>query len=697
MSWSLAFDPLFPLWQLAAAGALALALVLFALWRRQPGALLRALALALLLAALGKPSIVAEDRTPLKSVVAIVADRSASQSIGSRTDDTDATVKALVDRLKRQPGIEVRQVDAGGTDTGKGTLLFSDIARTFSDVPPERIAGVIAVTDGEVHDIPRDKAALGFDAPIHALITGNADEFDRRVVLVSVPKFGLVKSRQTLSFRVDQQGPVRQGLPDGDMVDVTVRRDGDVIATLQLAPGQVGSVDVDITHAGHNIFEISAPVLPGELSPVNNSEVAIVEGIRENLRVLLVSGEPHAGERTWRNLLKSDASVDLVHFTILRPPEKQDGTPINELSLIAFPTRELFDEKIKQFDLIIFDRYQKRGVLPLIYFDNIARYVAEGGAFLMAAGPDPLNPDTVYDSPLAPILPVIPDGNVLEQPFVPTVSPLGLRHPVTRDLPGGTANPPAWSRWFRQIEADGDRGDRIMTGLDGKPLLVLSHEGEGRVAMLLSDQVWLWARGFEGGGPHVELLRNLAHWLMKEPDLEEESLRIHGEDGNLVIERQTLKDKVSPVTVTYPNAAKAVAANLHEAAPGLYRATLPAPDLGLYKATDGTLSALAHIGPVDPREFQSLISTPEPLTPLATETGGSVHRLREHADDPLQVPSVIVESGTATTHAGSDWIGLKTTDAYEVAGVRKTDLFVGLASLAVLLLAIGGLWWREGK
>ena len=98
-----------------------------------------------------------------------------------------------------------------------------------------------------------------------------------------------------------------------------------------------------------------------------------INGVRDRLRVLLVSGEPHAGERTWRNLLKSDASVDLVHFTILRPPEKQDGVPVDELSLIAFPTRELFIEKIEDFDLIIFDRYRRRGILPSLYLENIAQ------------------------------------------------------------------------------------------------------------------------------------------------------------------------------------------------------------------------------------------------------------------------------------------------------------------------------------
>ena len=135
-----------------------------------------------------------------------------------------------------------------------------------------------------------------------------------------------------------------------------------------------------------------------------------IDGVRDKLRVLLVSGEPHAGERTWRNLLKSDASVDLVHFTILRPPEKQDGTPINELSLIAFPTRELFQQKIKEFHLIIFDRYARQGVLPIIYFDNIARYVQEGGAVLVAAGPDYASPTSIWRTPLEQILPAEPSG-----------------------------------------------------------------------------------------------------------------------------------------------------------------------------------------------------------------------------------------------------------------------------------------------
>jgi hypothetical protein len=387
--------------------------------------------------------------------------------------------------------------------------------------------------------------------------------------------------------------------------------------------------------------------------------------------------------------------VDLVHFTILRPPEKQDGTPINELSLIAFPTRELFATKIDEFDLIIFDRYQRRGVLPLIYFDNIARYVAEGGAVLIAAGPDAAGDDSVYDTPLAPTLPARPTGGTLEVPYKAVVSDEGKRHPVTRDLPGDEAETPSWSRWFRLVEADAERGSTVMDGPDGRPLLVLSHEGEGRVAMLLSDHVWLWARGFEGGGPHVPLLRRRAHWLMKEPDLEEEALRLSADEGDLVVERQTLADTAAEVTLTLPDgSARSLA--LEEAEPGLFRARIEDAPLGLWRATDGDLTALAHVGPTDPKEWRTLISTTSVLEPIADATRGSVQRLREAAGDAIELPRLVPQRG-GTDFGGDGWIGLDMSDAYEVTGIDRTRLMAGFLGLALLLTVLGATWWREGR
>ena len=305
-------------------------------------------------------------------------------------------------------------------------------------------------------------------------------------------------------------------------------------------------LEIDIPNAGRNIVELSIEAAEGEITDTNNRAIAMLDGIRENLRVLLVSGEPHAGERTWRNLLKSDASVDLVHFTILRPPEKQDGTPINELSLIAFPTRELFVEKIDDFDLIIFDRYQHRDVLPILYYDNIAEYVENGGALLIAAGPEYAGEQSIAHTPLMSALPAVPTGEIIDEAFYPRLTEMGQRHPVTRGLEGSAREPPHWSRWFRLVGIERPEGEVVMKGPDERPLLLLDRKGEGRVGMLLSDHGWLWARGYEGGGPHVALYRRIAHWLMKEPELEEERLTANGRGMMLDVIRQTMQDDPGP-------------------------------------------------------------------------------------------------------------------------------------------------------
>src|ERR1700759_5289382 len=483
MQYGIAFTPLVPtpvLW-LAVAAIVVIACLL--LLGRARGAAVRVTALALILLALANPSFTREEREPLSSVAAVVVDKSPSQGFGERARETEQAREALVNSLKQIKGLEVRVVDAGQADgETDGTKLFGALSSALSDVPTDRVAGAFMITDGRVHDIPASAAALGFTAPVHALVTGRKDERDRRVAISAAPRFGIVGQVQTITYRLDDQGV------SGERAKVVVRRDGEVINERTLLSGQTANIDIDIKHAGPNIVEIEASPLQNELTLVNNRAVVAIDGVRDKLRVLLVSGEPHAGERTWRNLLKSDASVDLVHFKILRPPEKQDGTPINELSLIAFPTRELFQQKIKEFNLIIFDPYPRQGVLPIIYFDNIARYVQEGGAVLVAAGPDYASPTSIWRTPLEQILPAEPSGQTIEVPFYAQLSDAGRRHPVTRGLVGADTNPPHWSRWFRLVDTRvGNSGTAIMEGPDKKPLLVLAREGEGRVGLLLSD------------------------------------------------------------------------------------------------------------------------------------------------------------------------------------------------------------------
>jgi hypothetical protein len=688
VNFGISFSPLVPVEYVWAAAALATAIAVLLLVSRGRGAVLRAGALALLVLALANPSLTREDRDPLSSVAVVVVDKSPSQNFGERAAQTEAARAAITQRLGRIPGIEMRVVEAGQADgETDGTRLFSALNATLADVPPDRVAGAVFITDGRVHDVPADAAALGFGAPVHALITGTANERDRRVALIAAPRFGIVGQSQTISFKVEDEG-VRAG-----PAEVKISRDGELIDRRVVTPGQQVDIQVQIPHAGQNIVEIEAAPIEGELTQVNNRAVVSIDGVRDKLRVLLVSGEPHAGERTWRNLLKSDANVDLVHFTILRPPEKQDGTPINELSLIAFPTRELFQQKINDFQLIIFDRYARQGVLPIIYFDNIAKYVRNGGAVLVAAGPDYAGPTSLWRTPLDAILPAEPNGHVTEEAFHARLTAPGMRHPVTRGLEGSDQDPPHWSRFFRVVDSKATSGTTVMKGVDDQPLLVLSREGEGRVALVLSDQIWLWARGYEGGGPHIDLLRRLSHWLMKQPDLEEEALRLLVHGREIMVQRQTMADTAGPVIVTSPSGATQNLV-LDQAEPGVYRKTIDATELGLWRATDGKLTALVNVGPANPREFSEVTSTTAVMAPLTNATGGDSRRLVEGS--AMNVPR-IVGVRSSDTFKGDDWIGLKLREASVVRGIGVLPMFAGLLGLLLLVGSLALTWAREGR
>jgi hypothetical protein len=684
---TLSFSPLVPVWAIVALGIALVLVSLAAVLTRGGVAFLRALALALVLGALAGPSLVQEERDPVRSVVAVVIDRSTSQTLGDRSEMTTRLREEAERRLSALPDIETRFIDAGDGEGDDGTRLFTALSRGLADVPPDRLAGVLMVTDGVVHDMPASAAELGIRGPLHALITGRPNERDRRIALLEAPRFGIVGKDLTIRAEVTERGGT-------GAATVTVRRDGQQVLRQNVRTGAPFTLTVRVDHGGPNVVEIEADQLPGELTPVNNRAVVTIEGIREKLRVLLVSGEPHPGERTWRNLLKSDANVDLVHFTILRPPEKQDGTPINELSLIAFPTRELFQQKIKEFDLIIFDRYANQSVLPLTYFDNIVRYVREGGALLIAAGPEYAGAGSLARTRLSSILPGQPDGRILETPFKPQITDAGKRHPVARDLPGSETDPPAWGEWLRTVGADIRTGTSVMAGSANAPLLVLNREDKGRVALLLSDHAWLWARGYNDGGPHLDLLRRLAHWLMKEPALEEEALRASVAGRLIRLERQTIGQDPGPVTVLSPSGRELRVAT-GEARPGLFTAEIRAEELGLYTLRSGDLVAFASVGPANSRELSDVFSDPEHLRPLAEATGGSSRRVAD-ATGAATLPRIqIVRSNTRLY--GSDWIGIRPSEAATVRGVRVFPLGLGFLGLAVLVGAVLLAWVVEGR
>lgn len=685
---TLEWAPLIPL-PLLALLALALIATGLATWLGRRGSvLLRLLASTFLILALANPSIVREEREKLKDVAVLLIDRSGSQSLSMRETQTNLARAELEKNLATLPNLDVRVVET--TSAGEnGTRLFTALESTLSDIPPERIAGAILVTDGVIHDIPSTLNALGFRAPIHTLITGLPVERDRRIELLDAPRFGIVGRQQTIRLRVtDSTG--------SEPILVKLRRDGNPVGEGRVQPGQTLSLPVQITHSGANVIELEAEEAPDELTVVNNKATIIIDGVRDKMRVLLVSGEPNPGERTWRNTLKSDAGVELIHFTILRPPEKQDGTPVSELSLIAFPTRELFETRIDDFDLIIFDRYAQQSILPSAYLQNIVRYVRNGGALFVSAGPEFAGPDGLAGTPLRAILPATPDGQLAEKPFRPQITEIGSRHPVTQNLPG-SGSPPEWGEWTRLILSRSTQGSVVMSGDNAQPLLVLDREGKGRVALLLSDHAWLWARNFRGGGPYLDLLRNTVHWLMKEPQLEEEALRASAKPGTLVIERRTMADSVGALSLTSPSGAKQ-SVTLEQVGPGLWRREIAIRELGLYRVDDGALTGFASVGPANPLEFQDVLSSTDPMSTLSAASGGSVRRIAPATSSgsavTVTLPSIIRTTGTGPL-SGSDFIALRDTQSSVVRGTALWPLLLGLTGVVFLIASLLAPWLVE--
>jgi hypothetical protein len=679
MTGTVLFDPLIPLPLLIGLAVLAAIGVLLAVWRGLSGWALRGLAAVVVLGALAGPSYQTEDRAPLSDIVLLLEDESASQRLADRADQSDTAAEAMADRITARPNTELRRITVPDGAEDAGTRLMTTLADALAEEPRARIAGILAVSDGRVHDAD---LPLDLPAPLHLLQTGRAADWDRRLTVRNAPAFAIIGEPVTLTLRIDDLGAAPE---DGGLTRLDISVDGEDPQSFDVPIGQDLELPVALPHGGRNVIRFSLPEAEGELTDRNNAALIQMNGVRDRLSVLLVSGEPHPGGRTWRNLLKSDSAVDLVHFTILRPPDKQDGVPVNELSLIAFPTRELFMDKIDDFDLIIFDRYQRRGILPALYLDNVAQYVRKGGAVLVAAGPDFASADSLYRSPLGTVLPATPTARVLEEAFPPVVTDIGQRHPVTAELPGKGD----WGRWLRQIDVTAERGDVVMSGADDRPLLVLDRVDEGRVALLASDHAWLWNRGYEGGGPQLELLRRLAHWMMKEPELEEEALTATAQGRTMRITRRTLDETVPPVTITAPDGST-TEVPLAPAGPGRFEAEFTGEEMGLYRLENGEEVTVIGLGPAAPREFIETIASDAALRPAINTLRGGVARVEDGLprlrDVRLGRPA-----------AGRGWLGLTPRGAYETRDVRQTPLLPGWLVLLLSALFIIAAWLREGR
>ncbi|ACT58425.1 DUF7408 domain-containing protein [Hirschia baltica] len=673
------FDPFIPWIWIWGFVAVSIAVWVLYVFLRGRAWLTRALGFAILTLALSNPLWVKEQREGQKDIVAVVLDKSESMNFGQRSQTAKAAFEKLKTDLESRPDIELRITET--SQTSEATNIYQALNSALSDAPRERIAGSILITDGQVHDLPTSaKEALPF-GPVHSLIVGQKGEQDRRVEIVSSPNFGIVGSMAELSIRVEDA--------NSSNVDVNISVNGERVATHSVRTGKTSKINVEIPRRGSNLIVAEVGEGASELTLANNRTATNISGVRDRLRVLLVTGEPHSGARVWRDLLKADPSVDLVHFTILRPPHKMDPTPLDELALISFPTRELFVEKLKDFDLVIFDQYKRINVLPMIYFDGVARYVADGGALLVATGPPYAMPSSIYRTPLAAILPAQPTGRIIEHTFNVLRTELGQRHTVTSSLP----NDKNWGRWERYVEAKAASGEVLLKSDNGDPLLVLDRVGDGRVAVLLSDQLWMWARGHDGGGPYSELVRRTAHWLMKEPELEEELLTLASNGQQMKASLRSLSDRPNSLSITTPNG-EILTPEWEKTDEGRFEASVDVDGLGMYTARAGEAETVALNGPANPLEYANVQSTTRILAPIADATHGGTFRIGETNNPDLPAIRRVSKNGD---HAGENWAGLKRNEAYTVRSSQATPLLPGVIGMALLMLILLFTWRREGR
>jgi len=688
----IAFDPLLPTLWITILGVLAILAACIGAVGRLHTFISRLLAALAIILALLNPQTVIEDREPLNDIVLVLRDQSESAKIGTRQAQSDKAYRTLIDALDAQDRLDiVNAVIPTGTE---GTRLTTALIEAMGDIPPSRFAGVIALTDGQVHDLPAQaERLLPENTPFHALIVGDPDIRDRRIRAVLAPKYGLVGEQAVFQVQVDDPGH------EGEFAPIEIKLNGEVQARFSTIIGDRVSIPVKIERRGTNTVELVVQAANEELTLVNNTFVSEFSGIRDRLRVLLVTGYPHNGGRAWRNLLKSDPSVDLVQFTILTNPRvKNPRARQNELSLIAFPTRQLFEEKLDEFDLVIFDQFRRRftpgrtgRAIPILqpyYLQNIAEYVEDGGALLVAAGPSFASDESLYRSPLAAVLPTRPTGEMVENGFTPRLNENGKRHPITADFSG--KDDQSWGQWFRIIENNVVSGNVLMEGPEGEPLLVIEKIGDGRVGMLLSDQAWLWAKGFGGGGPYSEMFRRLSHWLMGEPDLSAEKISGRIEEGRLYIERRTLTDDAQSVFVETPQGTSETL-SLTKSRNGVYIGETSVFGQGAYRISSGDISAVAAAGALNPKEFSDLTPTLDILKPFADASGGYINYVT-----PDTLPDIRrVTAGTA--HTGESWLGLTTHESYTIRASRRAPFAPSLVFFVFALLSLALAWWREGR
>ncbi|CAI3923739.1 Uncharacterized protein STM3548 [Commensalibacter communis] len=691
-SLNLHFDPLLPFWGIIVLTVICLLVLLFSLLNKSyKGLIWRFIAFSILLIWLSGPMVLKNHQQILPETILIVMDQSSSMMIGNREQIANKALQQLQNKVPTNARIKIINVKNGYQ---QGTQIFQEIQKATNEIPTSQLGGVILITDGQIHDVPKEFPKYltlpnKKNIPIYALLPASKEQTDRSLKIIHAPAYTIVGKEATIQVQINDTGDQRE---ENKVATLTIIQEDKQPINIQIPVGKPQNITIPVTHTGKNLISLSVSPLKNEISALNNHQTLYINGIRDKLRVLLVSSAPNQGERAWRSLLKSDPSVDLVHFTILRSAEQNENIPDSELALIPFPINELFMQKINQFDLIILDSFENKYTLPSYYIASIANYVKNGGGLLLIAGPEFAQQFSLQNSPLRSVLPgtVSSPNSIIEQQFKPALTEMGQKHPVTKGL---NKENTTWGSWYRYLKADHTEGQVLMQAPDQSPLLILNRVDKGRVALLLSDQIWLWSKGIHEQGPQAELLRRLSHWLMKEPELEEEQLSAFIKNQQLTVEWHTLKnsDQNQEFTVTSPSGS---VQPLHFTAlkNGETTATIPAKEDGLWKITNGDLTAYAAPQNSDPIEMTDLAVTQQKLLPFL-QKHGHVYWLGDNSNR-LTIPEMKIVKNNPSVNSSSTM----EFPEHVTYTTTKQSIHPVLSPWLALIVGLGSIfmaWYRE--
>ncbi len=618
-------------------------------------------------------------------ILIVLYDKTQSVVETKKTRQLLEVKEKIENNIKKLEKLEVVEIEVDNLNNLNNekidTKIITKLQKTFEKFEKNRVAGVIIVTDGVIHDLEKIESDFE-DIPMHFFLLGKKNERDRSIITESIPEYALVGKPINFIFKIID------GKFEED-IEATFILDGVEVFSETFAPNINHQINLPISHAGENLLEIKISNHPDEITFANNYKVFKINGIHEKLRVMLISGEPNMGLRNWRNILNSDPSIELLHFTILRPPSKRDLTPVRELALIPFPSQELFSADISKFSLIILDQYTLQGILPKKYLDNIVDYVINGGAILNISGQEYLGDRSLSNSPLANILPAKPESFSTKS-FIPTLTNLGKRHPITNTLENSYKNK-KWGKWFSFIKTNQASGQTLMTA-NSHPLLIINEVSDGRIAQILSDQGWVWKKDRENKGPLLKLLRNIIHWLLKTPEFQENYLEVFKNGDLITLNLNSLYQGNTKAIITNPMG-KEISVLMKDNKNGSLIGTFESNEYGKFSLNVNDIKKDFFLGVSNSIELERVRSSDFLIDSFFKKNKNYIYSTTWLGSD---IPTIL-KVYSKNNIAGKNWVGLLEKK------VKKNDIFVKkefinwLLVMPLLLLLLFMCWFRENK